>query len=348
MGLDELVKSRITPAVFGLCWVVGWTMSSGIWADTYHESGSAMGSKFEITAVHEDPVEARIAVRSAWAEIERIEAIISSWRRDSETSKINAAAGLEPVKVSDELYQLIRRSLKVSEISEGAFDISFAGAGRLWDFNARQPAIPAKKDLEASLVTVGWEHIQLDSKGPSVFLPKGGMRIGFGGIGKGYAANRAVAVLKSFGVTGGVVSAGGDLRSFGRREDGELWSVGIANPRGDQKVFAHIPITNGAVVTSGDYERFFVIEGQRYAHILDPRTGWPVDHLISVTVLGPDAELADALATASFVMGPEKGLALLEKIKDFEGIMITSDRDLLWTSGLDEALHKAQGTSENK
>ncbi len=325
-------------------WILGIVASPGLMAETSKSTGSAMGSKFEITAVHEDPAQAELAIEAAWTEIERIESVISSWRRDSETSRVNAASGLEPVRVSEELFQLIKRSMKISQLSGGAFDISFAGAGRLWDFKARNPAIPAQEELSASLTTVGWEDIQLDSKEPTVFLPKAGTRIGFGAIGKGYAANRAVAVMERFGVTGGVVSAGGDLRAFGHREDGELWSVGIADPRAEHGVFARIPITNGAVVTSGDYEQFFLIDGQRFAHILDPRTGWPVDHLISVTVLGPDAELADALATASFVMGPEKGLALLEKVKGFEGIMITPERELLWTSGLDETFsqeHKA-------
>ena len=281
-----------------------------------------MGSPFHITAVSTDEAQAREAVEAAFAEIDRIEARISSWRESSETSALNRHSGQGPMVVSDELFGLIERSLKVSKLTGGAFDISFAGAGKLWDFKAKPPVLPEPEALREGLDRVGYRWIHLDREARTVELARPGMRIGFGGIGKGYAANRAVRTLKDHGIQSGLVNAGGDLFAFGHQEDGQPWSIGLADPVQRGTVFARLDIVDRAVVTSGDYERFIEIDGVRYAHILDPRTGYPVRGVRSVTVVCPDGELADALATSVFVLGVEQGLRLIERLRGVEALVI--------------------------
>jgi thiamine biosynthesis lipoprotein len=242
------------------------------------------------------------------------------------------------VRVSQELFNLIRRAFKVSQLTDGAFDITFAGVGRLWDFKAPDAEPPSPDAVREAMRHVGYKNVVLDEKKRTVFLRDPEARIGLGGIGKGYAANRAVIVLKEKGVEHGVVNAGGDLVAFGRREDDAPWDVTIAHPRRPDRVFARIALTEQAVVTSGDYESFMVADGKRYGHILDPRTGYPADALRSVTIVCPDAELADALATAVFVMGPEKGLALVNDLSGVECIMVDRDGKVLFSKNMESQL----------
>ncbi len=315
--------------------LIAAALPAALAAETVKNSRSKMGSRFDITVVATDPAAAERAIAAAWAEIDRIEALISSWREDSETSAVNRAAGQQPVAVSDELFGLVRRALKISELSDGAFDITFASLGRLWDFRAEQPVLPDPAELERRLADVDWRQVELDPAAKTIRLGRAGSRIGFGAIGKGYAANRAVFILREQGIRHGVVSAGGDLVAFGKRENGRPWSIGISDPRQPDKVFASLDLSDTAVVTSGDYESFIEIDGKRYAHILDPRTGWPVEHLRSVTVVCPDAELADALATTVFVLGPDKGLALIDRLRGIEGMLVTPSGEILTSSGFD-------------
>ena len=281
-----------------------------------------MGSPFAVTAVAADAEHARRAVAMAFAEIDRIEDRISSWRDDSETSRLNRHAGHGPLPVSDELFGLVRRSLAVSKLTGGAFDITFAGAGQLWDFKASPPRRPDADALRRGLALVGYENVVLDAEAKTIELTLPGMRIGFGGIGKGYAANRAVHVMKAMGITGGLVNAGGDLVAFGRQADGGPWTIGLADPLEPGSVFASLDLVDQAIVTSGDYERFVEIDGVRYAHILDPRTGEPVRGVRSVTVVCPDGELADALATSVFVLGVDEGLRLVDSLRGVEALII--------------------------
>lgn len=298
------------------------------------QSRPAMGSPFEVTAVHPDPATAEAAVVAAYAEIDRIEALISSWRESSETSAINRNAGQQPVAVSEELYQLIRRAIRVGALTAGAFDISFAALGGLWDFKAAEPRLPDPEAVERALADVNFHDIELNGDRLTVFLPRPGMRIGLGGIGKGYAANRAVAVLREMGASGGLVNAGGDLVAFGQDAEGASWRVAIADPINEGRVFAYLDLTEQAVVTSGDYERFVEIDGKRYAHILDPRTGYPVEGARSVTVICPDGELADALATSVFVLGPEAGLAIIDQLRGIEALVIDEGGKLHFSADL--------------
>jgi FAD:protein FMN transferase len=221
---------------------------------TLNDKRSAMGSRFEITAVHPDEKACQAAIDAAYAEIERIEEILSEWRESSPVSEINRKAGIEPVVAPKELINLVRRSVKVSQLTDGAFDITFHTVGRLWNFKSKTSPIPDAEAIRAALDDIGYRHIIIDDARSTVFIDRPGTRIGFGAIGKGYAANRAVFVLREHGVSGGVVNAGGDLVVFGAQENGKPWRIGIANPLDRDEVFAWLDASDQAVVTSGDYE----------------------------------------------------------------------------------------------
>ncbi len=321
-----------------LCMLLGWPVAGA--AETLTEQRAKMGSRFEITVVHADPEGAREAIGAGWAEIDRVEKMISSWKEDSETSAINRNAGSAPVKVSQELFNLIRRSLRVSKLTDGAFDITFDTVGRHWNFKDPKAAVPDTTTIELALRDTGYQHIVLDADARTVYLDRPDTRIGFGAIGKGYAANRTVFVLRENGATGGIVNAGGDLVIFGQQEDGTPWRTGIADPLDRETVFASLALTEQAVVTSGDYESFIEIDGKRYSHILDPRTGYPVEELRSVTIVCPNGELADALATGISVMGIAEGLALLNRLEGIEGMLVDRDGKLHFSKNLRHMLKK--------
>ena len=320
-------------------WVV---IVSTTWSDaaTITERKGKMGSRFEITVVHSDPEGARLALDAGWAEIDRIEAMISSWRDDSETSDINRNAGSRPVVVSQELFNLIRRSLRVSKLTEGAFDITFDSVGRFWNFKKTDSPLPDKETIARALRHTGYQHVVLDPEARTVFLDTPDTRIGFGAIGKGYAANRTVFVLKDRGVTGGIVNAGGDLVTFGRQEDGSPWRIGIANPLERDTVFAYLDVTEQVIVTSGDYESFIEIDGRRASHILDPRSGYPVEELRSVTIVCPDGELGDALATGVSVLGVRKGLELVNRLNGIEAMLVDREGKIHFSDNLQGMLKK--------
>lgn len=300
----------------------------------YKRSLILMGTAFEITAVSEDEKRAVKSIDAAITEIKRIERLISSWDPNSQTSNINRNAGVKPIKVDQELFELIKRSLKVSKLTEGAFDISYAAADRIWKFDGSMTKLPTNSDIQASVSNIDYEMVTLDNQESTVFLKKEGMKIGFGGIGKGYAANKAMQLMKNMGIEGGVVNASGDLISWGKQENGGDWRIGISDPTAPKKVMAWLVVGETAVITSGDYEKFFMNDGKRFAHIIDPRTGYPTTGIKSVTIVCPDAELADALATSVFVLGEEEGLSLINALKGIEGLLITDDNRLISSENL--------------
>lgn len=281
-----------------------------------------MGSRFDITVVANDSVQANNYIDIAVAEITRIEKLISSWDEKSQTSEINRNAGVKPVQVDKELFDLIERAIGISKLTDGAFDISYASMDRIWKFDGSMTKMPSAEDIKASVSRVGFKNIVLNKEQHTVFLKLEGMKIGFGAIGKGYAADKAKELLISKGVTSGIINASGDMNTWGKQPNGKEWKVAITNPMDKNKVFALLPITNGAVVTSGNYEKYVNFNGQRYAHIIDPRTGYPATGIISVTVFAPKAELADALATSVFVMGKEAGLDRINQLPKIECIII--------------------------
>lgn len=297
----------------------------------YQRTLKLMGSRFDITVVAEDSVTANDYIDLAVGEISRIEKLISSWNPGSQTSAINRKAGVEPVKVDQELFDLIFRANKISELTDGAFDISYASMDRIWKFDGSMTEIPAEEEIAASVSKVGYRKILLNEADTSVFLSEKGMKIGFGAIGKGYAADKAKQLLIARGATAGIINASGDMNTWGRQPSGDDWQVAIVNPMNKNKVFALLPIKNGAVVTSGDYEKYVNFDGVRYTHIIDPRTGYPASGIVSATVFAPKAELADALATSIFVMGIEVGLDRVNQLPQIECVLI-DDQGKIHTS----------------
>ncbi|WP_412983931.1 FAD:protein FMN transferase [Pontimicrobium sp. IMCC45349] len=289
---------------------------------SYKRTLKLMGSRFDITVVANDSIQANKYIDTAVAEISRIEKLISSWDDNSQTSKINRNAGIKPVKVDKELFDLIERAIGLSKLTDGAFDISYASMDRIWKFDGSMTKMPSKEEIIASVEKVGYQNIVLDKKNSTVFLKLKGIKIGFGAIGKGYAADKAKKLLISKGVSSGIINASGDMNTWGKQPNGNEWKVAITNPMDKNKVFALLPITNGAVVTSGNYEKYVNFNGKRYTHIIDPRTGYPSTGIISVTVFAPKAELADALATSVFVMGKEAGLDRINQLPKIECIII--------------------------
>ena len=290
--------------------------------NTFKRVLKLMGSRFEITVVAKDSTVANTHIDTAISEISRIEKLISSWDENSQTSKVNKNAGIEPVEVDPELFNLIDRAIGISKLTDGAFDISYASMDKIWKFDGSMKEMPEENDIKKSVAKVGFENVVLDKENSTVFLKTKGMKIGFGAIGKGYAADKAKALLLSKGVSAGIINASGDMNTWGKQPDGSEWKVAITNPLNKNKSFALLPISNGAVVTSGDYEKFIDLNGKRYTHIIDPRTGYPSSGIISVTVFAPKAELADALATSVFVMGEEVGLDRINQLPDVECIII--------------------------
>ncbi|WP_341214585.1 FAD:protein FMN transferase [uncultured Wocania sp.] len=290
--------------------------------EPYKRTLKLMGSRFDITVVADDSIQANKYIDTAVAEISRIEKLISSWDVNSQTSEINRNAGIAPVKVDKELFDLIERAIGISKLTDGAFDISYASMDRIWKFDGSMTVMPSEDEIVASVSKVGYHNIILDKENSTVFLKLEGMKIGFGAIGKGYAADKAKDLLISEGVASGIINASGDMNTWGKQPNDDDWKVAITNPMDKNKVFALLPITNGAVVTSGNYEKYVNFNGKRYTHIIDPRTGYPSTGIISVTVFAPKAELADALATSVFVMGKEAGLDRINQLPKIECIII--------------------------
>jgi len=287
-----------------------------------------MGTRFDISVIAKDSTKAKQHINLAINEITRIEKLISSWDKDSQTSLINKNAGINPVKVDKELFDLIKRSLKISKLTDGAFDISYASMDKIWKFDDSMKKMPTKEKIKASVEKVGYKNIIIDEEKRTVFLKLKGMKIGFGAIGKGYAADKTKKLLISKGVKAGIINASGDMNTWGKQANGDDWKVAITNPLNKKNAFGLLPIKSGAVVTSGNYEKYITINGKSYSHIIDPRTGYPSNGIISVTVFAPKAELADALATSIFVMGIETGLNRIDQLPKIECIIIDEKGDI--------------------
>jgi len=280
-----------------------------------------MGSRFTITVVSPSEELGHINIEEAIAEITRIEKMISSWDEDSETYQINKNAGIKAVKVSQELYRLIERCKGLSNLTDGAFDISYSSMDRIWKFDGSMTEIPSAERIKKSVEKVGYEKIILNEEKQTVFLRDKGMKISFGAIGKGYAADKAKAFLVSKQVPAGIIDASGDLSTWGTDASGEKWIIGIVNPLAKDKIVSWLPIVESSVATSGNYEKYVTFNGKRYSHIIDPRTGYPSTGIRQVTIFAKDAETCDALATAVFIMGKEAGLFLINQLPGIEVVL---------------------------
>ena len=291
-----------------------------------------MGNRFELSVVSADEVWANARIDEGIAEIQRIEKLLTTFSDDSETNLINQNAGIAPVKVSRETFDLIGRSLRISDLTQGAFDITYGSIDKkLWNFDQSMTALPDPETAKQMVRLINYRNVILDNEQQTVFLKEAGMRIGFGGIGKGYAAERAKLIMQQQGVQHGVVNASGDLTTWGLQPNGQPWTVGIANPDAKQEIFSYMSISNLAVATSGNYEKFVMIGGKKYSHTIDPRTGLPVTGIKSVTIITTNAEIADAMATPVTIMGIRTGLDMINQMKDIEAVII-DDHDRIFTS----------------
>ncbi|ASE61595.1 Thiamine biosynthesis lipoprotein ApbE precursor [Chryseobacterium gleum] len=291
-----------------------------------------MGNAFEITVVSNDENSANQHIDAAIDEIRRIEKLLTTFSEESQTNLINKNAGIKPVKVDGEIFGLIERSLRISKVTDGYFDISYGGIDKsFWNFDRQMQQLPNPELIKEHLKLVNYQNIILDRENQTVFLKEKGMRIGFGGIGKGYAAEMAKQMLQNRGVTSGIVNASGDLTTWGNQADGKPWTVGIADPDNAKQPFSYMNITNMAVATSGNYEKFVMINGKKYSHTINPKTGMPVSGVKSVTIFCPNAEIADAMATPVSIMGIDAALNMINQINHLECIII-DDHDKIYSS----------------
>jgi thiamine biosynthesis lipoprotein len=292
-----------------------------------------MGTLVSITAVADTNEQAQASVEQAFREIKRLEQLLSTWLPESELSRVNRSAGLQPVAVSPETMELVSRSVEIARLTAGGFNIAVGPAVELWSVTQRQ-TIPTAAQLEAIKPLVDWTLIRIDQEAGTIFLPRTGMRIDVGGIGKGYAADRAVAAMRLAGANAGVVALSGDIKTFGRLPDGAKFPVGIQHPRREGAVLAVIDLEDEAMSTAGDYERFFEREGIRYHHILDPVSLQPARDCQSVTIIAKDGVWADGLDTGIFVLGPAEGMKLVERLPGVEAIIVDKAGVLHVSSGL--------------
>jgi thiamine biosynthesis lipoprotein len=290
-----------------------------------------MGTEVSVRLWHDDVAAGEQLVEQVFAEAERIDRLMSTYKEDSRISEINRMAAHEPVAAGEELFGLIRRSLDISVLTHGAFDITFDSVGQHYDFRKRQR--PDEATVEAEKKLINFRFVELDQAAGTVSFRQQGVRINLGGIAKGYVVERGASILRAQGVRHGIVTAGGDSRLIGDRR-GQPWMVGIRDPRVDGEVAISVPLENEAISTSGDYERYFEEGDTRYHHIIEPSSGEPASGVHSATVFGPDAVITDALSTSVFVMGVDKGLRLIATLPDYESIVIDSEGRIFYSDGL--------------
>lgn len=288
-----------------------------------------MGNRFEFTVLAKDEQQGQKAIDLAIKEVMRIEDLLSTFKDTSETNQINKNAGVSPVKVSRETIELIERSNKISEVTQGAFDITYGSLDKsLWNFDVNMAALPDPVLALKSVHLINYKNVIVNKEESTVMLRNPGMRIGFGGIGKGYAADMARNVLQKEGIKSGIVNAAGDLITWGQQFNEKPWTIGIADPDKKTHPFSALNISDMAIATSGNYEKFALINGKKYSHTIDPKTGMPVHGIKSVSIICPSAELADALATPVTVMGKQVGLDLINQLKNVACIIIDEQNNL--------------------
>jgi thiamine biosynthesis lipoprotein len=298
----------------------------------YSQSLKLMGNSFTITVVAQNEKTANTNINLAIAEIRRIETLLTTYKNDSQTNLINDNAGIQPVKVDQEVFNLIERCIGISKITQGAFDISYGSIDKsLWNFDKTMTKLPDTVTALKMVHLIDYRNIILDKENTTVFLKKEGMRIGFGGIGKGYAAEMAKQLLIKHNVKSGIINASGDLSAWGFQPNGKKWTIGVADPESPAAAFSFMEISNKAVATSGNYEKFVTIDGKKYSHTIDPKTGLPITGIKSVTIIASNAEFADAMATPIAVMGIKAGLYLIDQIPDLYCIII-DDNNKIYTS----------------
>jgi len=333
---------KLISITFSVLFFLSFVPTSG--AGIFRENTSVMGTALEVTVDAASEGEARAVFSSVEQEMRRIEEQMSEWKETSPVSLVNRAAGEVPVRVPKELFNVISAALKVSVLSGGAFDITWASMRGLWDFRPGQERVPGPEEVKARLGLVDYRDIVLDPAESTVFLKRKGMAIGLGAIAKGYAVDKAMETVLKTGVTNAIIKAGGDMRVQGNGGGiGAGWEVGIRDPRDRRRLMARLTLSNISISTSGDYERFFVKDGRLYHHIMDPRTGYPAKASRSVTIIGPDTMTTDALSTAIFVLGPQKGLELAKSLPGIEVLIVDSSGAVSSSGGMDIKLKTENG-----
>lgn len=302
----------------------------------FKETRTSLYTLVAMTVVTSSEDRAKKAIREAYGELDRLGRLLNFYAEDSELSAVNRNAGIQPVRVSADTLEIVQAAVYAGEQTEGGFDVTVGPIVKLWDFN--EEILPDAVSVAERLPLVGYQNIVIDAAASTVFLKKAGVQMDLGGIIKGFAADKAVAVLQKNGIDGGIVAVAGDIRVFGRQPDGRPWHLGVQNPRqkGDNDVLlATLDLEDKGISTSGDYQRYFIRDGVRYHHLFNPKTGFPESLCRSVTVVAPTATLTDPFATGIFIMGPKKGLALLERL-GVDGIIVDQDGKVLLTKGIEK------------
>jgi thiamine biosynthesis lipoprotein len=321
--------ARISGPLLAMMSMAAWTAAHAEWL---YRDAPIMGTRCDVELWAEDRVKGEAAISAVFDEMRRIDNEFSTYKPESEVSRVNAGAAKAPMRISRELFDLIQTSIDYSNLTRGTFDITYASVGYM--YNYPDHVRPTDAQIAAALPESNYRHIHLDAAAQTVFFDHDGVRIDFGGIGKGYAVDRGIAVLQKLGVTHAMVNAGGDSRIVGDRF-GKPWIIGIKDPDDRSRTILRIPLADTAFSTSGDYERFFDEGGVRYHHILDPRTGKSPHKVRSVTIIGPYATRTDALTKSVFVMGVEDGLAFINGLSDIDAVAVTPDRKIWYSKGLE-------------
>lgn len=289
-----------------------------------------MGSVFQITIVDKDSISADRNIKKVIAEIDRIENLISEWRPETQISEVNQNAGIKPIKVDREVFEITKKAIWFSEISNGAFDISIVAMDKIWKFDGSMESLPSKAAIRKSVEKVNYKNIILDTKNSTIYLSKKGMKIGFGSIGKGYAADKGRELMQSLGVKAGIINAAGDIATWGKQLNGQPWLIGVNNPFETGETIEILEfIENNAVTTSGNYEKYAEIADKRYSHIINPKTGYPSTELTSVTIIGENAEMCNGFSTSIMVLGLKKGLKLIKQFPDYHFIILTNKEEII-------------------
>lgn len=323
------------PVLFLRCLLVFGAVAAPLMsahAEWFHDAQNKMGTRVEVQIWHDDAEAAARLIEAGMAEFDRIEAAMSTYRPDSQITRINDTAAREAVRVGPELFGLIDRALEMSVTTNGAFDITYDSVGQFYDYRSR--IRPDSAQIAGRLDAIDYRHVQLDRAAATIRFARPGVRINLGGIAKGYAVESVIGLLRDAGVTHALATAGGDTRLLGNRGNGP-WIVGIRDPDDGDGLVTRLALQDEAISTSGDYERFFIDDGVRYHHILDPSTGRSAGGVRSVSIVGPDATMTDGLSTSVFVLGSEAGLALIESLDAYEALIIDTDHRVRLSSGFE-------------
>ncbi|MDG1871614.1 MAG: FAD:protein FMN transferase [Flavobacterium sp.] len=311
------------------------TSSLGFSQVTHKRELTMLGSPFEMIVVADDIPQADVYIDMAVAEVSRLENLISDWIPTTPISEVNRNAGVKAVIVPQEVFDLVQRSITVSKLTSGAFDITYASMDKIWKFDGSMKKMPSEEEIRNSVAKVGYQNIVLNPKDHSIFLKNEGMKLGLGGIGQGFIADKIKALLIAKGAPAGIVNISGDINTWGKQIDGKQWKVGIKNPLNKDKIFATFPLENSAVETSGSYEKYVTFNGVRYSHIIDTRTGYPASGVISVSVFATSTELADALATGIFVLGVDIGIDLIDQLPGVGCIYVEDNGKITASKNID-------------